>query len=206
MATSATDQVQPFGYKGAWLAVRGKTAKEVAAALRLTGTRESTWAEGIAAAYESAKGSYYSRSVFITPPIDGWTLALSTAFFAHLGDGEDPDLSAWVRRLSAELHTEVQFFATYRVSDGHAWALARDGKLVRAYCVFDGETLVDEGKRTAVETGLEVDWEIGPDEEHVMQVAAGWSVSPADAARMPRTAPRGTLADTGSHGDDDSDE
>jgi hypothetical protein len=39
-----------------------------------------------------------------------------------------------------------------------------------------------------------------------MQVAAGWSVSPADAARMPRTAPRGALATIGSLDDEDSDD
>jgi hypothetical protein len=78
---------------------------------------------------------------------------------------------------AAKLGTEVQFFATHRVTEAHSWARARPSGLERAYGYVGetGETVMDEGPRTAEELALDPDI---PDEEDVMALAAAWSVDP----------------------------
>ena len=44
-----------------------------------------------------------------------------------------PDTVIDVIGLSERLHTEVQFFATHRVTELHRWQRAADGELVRAF-------------------------------------------------------------------------
>jgi hypothetical protein len=55
-----------------------------------------------------------SGKAFVTPPLSGWTLAMSTGFF-DIADAEPAQFPELLVKLSAELGTEVQFFATHRV-------------------------------------------------------------------------------------------
>ena len=94
---------------------------------------------------------------------------------------------------------EVQYFATHRVVEAHAWARARPSGLERAYCYVGdvGQKLLDVGVSTREERELrfaffdpespeaeeEGYWEREdlkhPTEEHVMMLAARWSVDPS---------------------------
>jgi hypothetical protein len=155
-----------FGYKCIWLAVRGSSLDEVAAAVGLTGTRSVDWDEGVHAAYD--------RQVFVSPPTAGWVFVVSAML---------PFDGLAVAALSARLGTEVQYFRTHRVSEYHEWAYATGGRLVRRLCCNGSSgTFEQEGPATAMEIKLGVpamtsdDWRIS--EETVMQVAAAWSIDP----------------------------
>lgn len=182
-----------FGYKTCWLAVRGRSVKEVADALQLTDRTSMRFAAGTQRAYEG-KGSY------VTPEIAGWTLVHGANDPWQPLDVGDPRFPAHLAALSGLLG-EVQFFKTHRVSEYHAWALARDGHLIRAYCyigdsgtvpLFIGEPTAAEriagvGTRDGEddrENWTDDDWKTWlattPDESDVMRIARQWSIAPDD--------------------------
>ena len=174
----------PFGPKMAWLALDTTDTEAVATALSLQGARAATWAEGIAAAYQSL--------VFVTPPVADWTLAVSTSLFPP--EQAEAFVKPFLERLSHQLG-EAQYFCTHRDAELHVWARARQGRLVRGYGWLGEKslTLWDEGATTKEERELGVRFFGGqspmveqgqnkdlslPDEGCVMQLASRWSVDP----------------------------
>ncbi len=186
-----------FGYKCAWIAVRTDSPLTVATALGLRNLRPSSWEEGIAAAYRYEPKVILSRHAFLTPPIDGWTLCVSTAFFKL---EREQQLVPFLCNLSRQLQTVVQCFQTHRVVEAHTWGWAESGNLMRLYGYLGerGETLFDIGGQTDAEASLgfrffderspeasdpKVDYWARedltfPNEDHVMQLAGKWSIDP----------------------------
>jgi hypothetical protein len=141
--------------------------------------------------------------VFITPALDGWTLAMSSDFLT-LAEGAPPPFVDMLQRVSAELDTEAQFFASHRVVEAHAWARASLGQLHRAYCYcgHSGETSLDVGDQTpqevqlghsfydssSPEAGTDAYWERDDlrfaNEADVMLVAGLWSIDPQSLEDM----------------------
>lgn len=174
----------PFGPKTAWLALDTTDTAAVATALGLRGVREATWAEGIDAAYQS--------SVFVTPPLADWTLAVGTALVPP--DRVEAFVKPLLERLSG-LFGDAQYFCTHRDVELHIWARARLGQLVRGYGWLGqkGLTLWDEGRPTKEERDLGFGAVAArsaaiqqapnteatlPDEEGVMRLASFWSIDP----------------------------
>jgi len=193
-----------FGYKTAWIAAHTQDGVRLCGALGLRNTVPCAAEVGIAAACSS------SRKAFVAPPVQGWSLCVANGFF-QVADSRPPEFGELAARLSAELECEVQFFASHRVVEAHAWARARAGKLVRAYLYVgeQGEKVVDVGAPTAEERELgfaffdpsspdantntywgREDLQY-PDEEHVVLLAGRWSVNPVDLNDLGS----GTLAD-----------
>lgn len=135
----------PFGPKMAWLALDTTETQAVADALGLRGARAATWAEGVRAAHQS--------SVFVTPPLGEWTLAVGAALFPP--DRADDFVKPLQERLSRQFG-EAQYFCTHRDFELHVWARARKGRLVRGYGWLGqkGLTLWDEGGPTKEERDL----------------------------------------------------
>jgi hypothetical protein len=120
-----------FGPKQAWLAIRDREVDAVIAALGLRDLGSVSWHQGIDLAYVT------DDRVAVTPPLAGtdgrsWVLVPGRWW---LGSDARPSVAA----LSAELHTEVQFFSTFRVTESHRWERAVDGVLVRAFA-YVGQT------------------------------------------------------------------
>ena len=166
----------PFGSKVAWLALDTTDTEGVATALGLRGTRAATWGEGIEAAHQS--------SVFVTPPLADWTLAVGTALFPP--DRAEAFVKPLLERLSRDFG-EAQYFGTHRDIELHLWARARNGRLLRGYGWLGekGLTLWDEGEPTKEERGLGFRFCDGrspegtsPDESCVTQLAYLWSIDP----------------------------
>ncbi len=167
------DKPRSFGYKCAWYALRTNDADALVAALKLKGVAVSTWAKGIEAAY--------ADKVFVTPPLGEWILAAGRCLFY---EGDSPKSVLPVLAKLSKRFGEAQYFCTYRVPEAHCWAVARSGKLVRAFGYIGerGEITWNEGKPTKAELALGkglLDFP-GPDESQVMEVAAAWSVNPCD--------------------------
>jgi hypothetical protein len=177
----------PFGYKVAWFALSTDNPRAAADALGLHEIRLSRWAEGVEAAY--------GLHVFVTPPLNGWVLAVGRSFFPP--NLPEPFVKPLIQRLSRPF-SAAQYFCTYRVSENHIWAIASEGRLVRgfAYDGSRGETQWDEGKQTkeervlgfrffdersadAAEPGYWDRKDLGfPNECSVMKLAELWSVDP----------------------------
>ena len=182
-----------FGHKLAWLAFRDADPRAVMQALTLEDVRESDWKAGVEAAY-AGTGTGAGATVFVTPPVDGWVLCAGIPFFRHIGFRlkSPPAFSDVIRRLSGELGTEVQFFATHRVSEAHAWGRASRGQIQRAYFYLGergevplnvGEISTEERELGAVfsdpERSADDENARFPHEENVMKLAARWSVNPS---------------------------
>lgn len=188
-----------FGYKVAWLAIRTEDTQAVAVALGVTGARAVSWAAGIDAAYGARRGP--RALVFLTPAVDGWTLAVLGGgdLFEDNGTGGGAlDLPSLSRRFG-----EAQKFGTHRVVEYHEWQRWAGGSPVRRYCWIgeSGEIRFDEGEPISAEgnllraTDLDGDWDAFDlaDEETVMAVAAEWSLNPTTLDERDDLPPRGLL-------------
>ena len=168
-----------FGGKQAWLAVRDGDPGAVLAALDLRDLGEVRWRDGIDLAHLT------DDRVAVTPPLPGardttWVLAAGRYLMR-------PDTVVDVTDLSARLHTEVQFFATHRVTESHRWQRAADGELVRTfgYVGQTGDVTSWHGDPDAAEraAGLPAAFDaeeatILVSEQDVLRVADGWSIDP----------------------------
>jgi hypothetical protein len=170
-----------------WLAIRSRDPANVLKALSLSDAAPCSWSDGMAG----------ENRLFIAPPVRGWVLVTGTA----LPDpAEDVDASfRFLRELSRKLG-EVQFFCADRVLHHHAWARLAAGRVVRAYA-WAGATLWNQGVKTAAEKALDLNalgygeepsirWGmpdfLAANVEKVPQLAARWSLDPAEVAtRMP---------------------
>jgi hypothetical protein len=174
-----TDIMVGFGGKQAWLAVRDGDPERVLAALGLRDLGEVSWRDGIDLAHLT------DDRVAVTPPLPGardttWVLAAGRYLMR-------PDTVVDVTDLSARLHTEVQFFATHRVTESHRWQRAADGELVRTfgYVGQTGDVTSWHGDPDAAEraAGLPAEFDaeestILVSEQDVLRVADGWSIDP----------------------------
>jgi len=170
---------QAFSYKFQWIVIDTTDASPVVSALGLKDVRPATW----------DIDPYDHRGVFVSPSVLDWTYVLG----GHL----PPNFPQFVPRLEdlSRRFGEVQYFATHRVVELHAWAKAIDGRIVRGYC-WVGESceiVMDVGGLTPEEEELGFsrfinshtasgDWEAVdfPDEEDVMHIAGKWSINPQE--------------------------
>lgn len=178
-----------FGYKQAWLAVRGTGHRAVAGALGLRDLGPVPWRDGIDLAYLTD-----DRLVF-TPPLPGardarWLLVAGRWLIRS-------ESTVDVAALSATLGTEAQFFVTHRVVELHRWERAVDGVVVRAFAYLGeaGEVTEWRGEPDDTERNLGLPPVLGdePDilvsEKDVMRVARAWSVDPTALEGRPAPGP-----------------
>jgi hypothetical protein len=187
-------RAESFGFKNAWIAVKDTDPQTLAGVLSLRNVRSCDWQSGIAAAYLYPT----TCSVFVTPAIDRWVLCVGFPLFTPV-EARPPEFGNLAADWAAKLQREVQYFATHRVVESHGWVRALPDGLRRAYLYVgeSGEKVLDEGTRTADEEALGFSffdpegpdaqsddyWQrtdlTSPAEEHVMMLAARWSVDPS---------------------------
>jgi hypothetical protein len=184
------DVMVGFGGKQAWLAVRSEPGRAdpagaVIAALGLRDLGPVPWRDGIDLAYLT------DDRVAVTPPLAGaWVLVAGRRLLR-------PDAPVDVVALSARLATEVQFFATHRVTELHRWQRAVDGELVRAFG-YVGQTgevtswfgVPDPAERDAGLPGtLDEETTVLVGEKDVLKVAGAWSIDPTTLNGRPAPGP-----------------
>jgi len=179
-----SDEIVPFGLKTAWLALRTERPRDVATALGLVEVREESWRRGLDAVERADESP---SPVFITPPVDGWTLVVLPDSLADVD--ESLDLEALSRRFG-----EAQSFHSHRVSDYYAWQRWVDGSPRRRYAWIgdQGEIPYDEGEPAAAEAGIvrrgDLDGDLDvtfADEDVLLDVAAEWSIDPMTLGERP---------------------
>jgi hypothetical protein len=181
------DVMAGFGGKQAWLAVAAGEPGAVIAALGLRDLGEVPWRDGIDLAHLT------DDRVAVTPPLPGardtpWVLATGRALLQAKID---------VVGLSATLGTEVQFFATHRVTELHRWQRAVSGDLLRTfgYVGQTGEVTSwfgdpDPAERAAGLPGeLDEETTVLVGEKDVLSVAAAWSIDPTTLTGRPAPGP-----------------
>jgi hypothetical protein len=172
-----TDVMTGFGGKQAWLAVAEARPEAVLAALGLRDLGTIRWRDGLDVTHLN------DDRVAVTPPLPGargtsWVLAPGRWLMTP-----GPDVVA----LSATLGTEVQYFATHRVTELHRWQRAVKGDLVRAfgYVGQTGEVTSWFGEPGPAEREAGLPGELDPEESTILvserdvfRVAAAWSIDP----------------------------
>jgi hypothetical protein len=165
-----------------WLAVRSRNLPALLQSLGLKNPRPCPWSEGITG----------RRALYVSPPVNGWIIVVG-------GGLPDPshDVDACFR-LMLELSRQfgqVQFFKADPVLHHHAWASAEAGRIRRGYA-WAGTTVWNQGVKSDSESALGLKCfaygeECGPErlgitdvvaanEEKVPQLAARWSLDPAE--------------------------
>ena len=183
--TDPPDFPMPFGRNMAWLAMETTDTGAVASALGLTGAKLSEWGEGIEAAH--------SGSVFVTPPLGEWTLAVGTPLF-HGVEVMDAVVRPLLERLSRQFG-DVQYFCNHAELGLLVWARAVRGRLVRGYGWLgtQSRTIWEAGSPTPEESDLgfrrgagqppmiDPGDRTGPvpfTDESLFQLACRWSIDP----------------------------
>ena|SRR5215469_132528 len=144
------DKLQPFGYKACWFAVKAADSAAVLDALELGAGTPANWASGVAAAYQ--KSGSNDDWVFVSPPVNGWVLAVSNSLpypvtiEANRDIGEKFDLlfSRLMRRFD-----DIQFFGSHRVVGFVTWARALNGTPLRTFGFADDGVLANYGESDA---------------------------------------------------------
>jgi hypothetical protein len=134
--------ISGFGFKTMWFAVKSQKPEKVAHALGVKTPREIEWDKGVDEAYKN--------SIFITPPIDGWVLAVGWGLFVE--EMTKDNILSKAKDLSREFG-EAQFFSTHRITEAHVWVKSVNGQIVRAYSYIgeSGKNFFVEGEPTSIE-------------------------------------------------------
>ncbi len=181
------DKPISFGYKCMWFAIKTTEQEKVAQLLGLKKTTRSNWKNGLESAYNNA--------VFITPPVDGWILAVGWGL-PQADSKETLEKTIDLANTLSRQFGEAQFFCTHRVTEYHCWLKSVNGKSERLYSYLgeQGENIVISGSPTKAERKYNLvntlsdeaksddyfgrDDLVYPDEELVMEIAGAWSINP----------------------------
>ena len=180
-----------FGYRMSWLAIRSRDTARIVSTLGLLAPEATNWQTGVGVVYDHELGD---TRVFVTPPVNGWSFVVGLALPQPIGPLFVDKSTPLLLELGAEF-IEVQYFLSYPQLDFHAWARVLDGKLIRAFAVTDEGVVQEAGKPTKEERSLGLklfelrgvkgrkgdaggELILHPTEEHVMRLAARWSLDP----------------------------
>jgi hypothetical protein len=185
------DRPHPFGYRMSWLALRTRDTAGVVEALGLAAPEPANWSTGLGTVYDPELGE---RFVFVTPPVDGWTFVVGLRLPHPAASGLVDKLTPLLVGLGGRF-IEIQYYMSYPLLDLFAWARVVDGRLVRAFAIGDEGIVWSKGKPTREERALGLkmfelrgvkerrgdaggELVLHPTEDHVMRLAARWSLDP----------------------------
>jgi hypothetical protein len=149
------DAPQGFGYKTLWFSIKASDPALVIDALGFGPATPANWESGLAAAYSN--GDRETPWVFVSPPIDGWVLAMSSRFPYPVTIDANQDLGRKFDILFSRLmkrFDEVQFFGGHRSVGFVTWARALGGDPIRIYGFAEADVLANFGAQTAEEAQL----------------------------------------------------
>ncbi len=161
-----------------WLAVRSQNSRAVRAALGLDQFLPCPWVEGLTGGH----------GFFIGAPVNGWIIVTGSGLPDPGNDADE--CFHFLTGLSRKLG-HVQFFLAERVLQHHAWARVENGVVRRAYA-WAGETIWNQGAKTAAETDLSMKC-LGYGEHPAADSWAATEWMTANVAKVPLLAARWSL-------------
>jgi hypothetical protein len=180
---SFPSQLRIFSPPDRWMAIRSDNLHLVQSVLGLRRPTPCTWEEGLTVAHE--------HQLFISSPLKGWVLVLGPSLPEPADDVDH--CYRFVLHLSKRLG-QVQFFSVNRALNHHAWVLADEGAVSRAYAWAE-KTLWNQGRMTRDEIELDLRcyeygesperedfWAAAPtslNTDKVPMLAARWSIDPS---------------------------
>lgn len=190
------DRPRTFSGETSWIALRTTDSAHVLAALGIEHAEPANWASGLSAVFDDQLMENY---VFVSPPIDGWTLVVSRGLPVPLNSRRLKDMCTPLVQSLGGRFLECQYFASYRSLDLYAWLRMASGDWLRAYAITDTGVAYDDGAPDRFEKSLglslfdvrglnERSGDVGgamllyPKPEHVMRIAAQWSLDPRTLA------------------------
>lgn len=197
----APDGPEPFGAGNAWLAIQTVDIDQVIAILGLHEVAACNWQSGLSVAEDP---DYSNAYVFVTPPVDGWTFVVGMAL-PHPAGRDYTDQCLSLQLSLGKTFRDVQYFYACPILDLVAWSRFSDAKLRRSFAWGDEGIIWNKGALTSAERalGLKVfpttstttlpppandideDERGYPEPEHVLRMAASWSVNPETFTRLP---------------------
>ncbi len=196
----APDGPEPFGAGNAWLAIKTVDIDRVISVLGLADVDTCNWQNGLAVVEDP---DYSANYVFVTPPVEGWTFVVGMALPHPAGRDFTDQCLALQLSLGKTFH-EVQYFFACPVLDLVAWSRFSDAKLRRSFAWGDEGIIWNKGSLTPAERmlGLKIfsaftgiltpssndideDERGYPETEHVLRMAAEWSINPETFSRLP---------------------
>jgi hypothetical protein len=178
--TKPVGQIIPLEPPTHWLAINSTNTGVIRDAMGLHPQVAPRWSEALDRLNEHA--------VFVSAPVDGWSLVVGGALPDLEHDVDE--LFHFLMRVSLAVG-EVQFFHFNRFDQSHGWARLKCGRVIRAYA-WSGSTLWNQGPMTLDEQLLGLRCQPYGDEaelaglgepppgqhngERVMSLASRWSV------------------------------
>jgi hypothetical protein len=185
------DRPTGFGYRMSWLAIRTRDTRAVVDALRLQEPQSANWTTGLGSIYHREIGEAH---VFVSPPVNGWTLVAGLPLPAPASRRFVDKCTPLLIELGGHF-VEVQFFSSMASIDYFAWARMIEGRVVRAFAIGDEGIFWNKGRPTKEEKAMGLKLfefrgvrgrrgDVGgemimyPTEDHLMELAAKWSLDP----------------------------
>lgn len=177
-----------FGYKMSWVAVKTRDTARLIETLELEDARTVNWSYGIGTVYSDRIGL---KHVFVTPPVDGWSLIVGLSLPHPMGSAFEDHCSPFLIKLSREFGL-VQYFVSLPELDYYGWVVLRDGQIKRGFACGPDGAVWNRGHVSADERSvgmaifdIRIVGDPGDDgdapmprEEHVLELARRWSLDP----------------------------
>ncbi len=203
------DRPAGFGYRMTWLAIRSRDTAAVIDALQLSHAQAANWATGLGTVYERDLGESH---VFVSPPVNGWTFVAGLPLPAPVSRRFVDKCTPLLISLG-DTFVEVQYFSSMPALDYFAWARMIEGRVVRAFAIGDEGVIWNKGRPTKEEKamGLKLfefrglrgrkgdagsEIVLYPTEDHLMELAAKWSIDPTGLGRTELPPGLGVVART----------
>lgn len=185
------DRPAGFGYRMTWLAIRTRDTAAVVEALQLAAPETANWSTGLGSVYDRELGEAH---VFVSPPVNGWTFVAGLPLPAPVSRRFLDKCTPLLLELG-QTFVEAQYFSSMPTLDYFAWARMIDGRVVRAFAIGDEGVIWNKGRPTKEEKamGLKLfefrglrgrrgdagsEMVLYPTEDHLMELAAKWSIDP----------------------------
>ena len=201
------DSPAGFGYRMSWLAIRTRDTAAVIDALQLSSPQAANWSTGLGSVYDRELGEAH---VFVTPPVNGWTFVVGLPLPSPVSRRFVDKCTPLLIELG-QTFVEAQYFSSMPSIDYFAWARMIEGRVVRAFAIGDEGVIWNKGRPTKEEKamGLKLfefrgvrgrrgdaggEMVLYPTEDHLMELAAKWSVDPTALVKVDQPPGLGVVA------------
>ena len=138
------DEPVILGWQMTWFAFKNVRLESITGIIGITELQPANWSSGVVAA-----DNYPSKMVFISPPLDGWTLVSGVCLPMFSEPKRKREIGKTILKKISKECDEAQYFAMWSKIMYYAWAKARNGEIIRHVEYFDD--FINQGELTPEE-------------------------------------------------------